>query len=508
MGGDAPRELIEVLRRVEAAAASRRLPCYVVGGLIRDQLLGRSLARPEPQGYLNVDLAIPSRALEFSRHLAGELGGAFVPLDESAGTARIVVAAPPAPPGPGSGPAEGMRIELDLSEFRGPSLEEDLRRRDFTVNAMAVSLRDWLRDPAHPRPIIDPLEGAQALARRALIPCFPGTFEDDPVRVLRAARFVAQLGFALEPSSEPLMRQACPALSAVSGERIRDELMAICETDRAHVAVNALNEIGALEVIIPELSLGRGVAQGGLHHLDVLGHQLETVVQADRILSDFAEFSAPLRQPLADYCAQPLADRRSRKSLIKLSGLLHDVGKPARRTVEPDGEIWFLGHEETGAVLAAAIVERLRLSNREAEMVCRLVRHHLRPGFLSREPQLTRRAIYRFFKELGEDGPGCLLTWWTDRMATRGPRSRLDQLDQQRGRLEELLGAYFFKAEELVKPPRLIDGHRLMAALRLSPGPVVGALLGAIEEAQAEGRIASAEEALALARQALTTLNP
>ena len=193
-------------------------------------------------------------------------------------------------------------------------------------------------------------------------------------------------------------------------------------------------------------------------------------------------------------------ERRSRKALIKLAALLHDVGKPHSRQVHPDGEIWFLGHEQAGEPLARAIVDRLKLSNREADLVCGLVRHHLRPGFLSREPQLTRRAVYRFFKELGEDGPACLLEWWADRMATRGPKSRVDQIDLQRAFVEEMLGAYFFKAEEVVRPPRLVDGHQLMQTLGLAPGPMVGRLLAAIEEAQAEGHVRTADDALVLAR--------
>jgi hypothetical protein len=135
--------------------------------------------------------------------------------------------------------------------------------------------------------------------------------------------------------------------------------------------------------------------------------------------------------------------------------------------------------------------------------VIQLVRHHLRPGFLSREPQLTRRAVYRFFKSLGEDGPACLLMWWADRMATRGSKSRLDQVAEQRGRLEELLDAYFFQAEEVVTPPRLVDGTRLMETFGLAPGPLIGELLGAIEEAQAEGRLRTAAEALDFARARL-----
>ncbi len=136
-------------------------------------------------------------------------------------------------------------------------------------------------------------------------------------------------------------------------------------------------------------------------------------------------------------------------------------------------------------------------------MVCRLVLHHLRPGLLSREPQVTRRAVYRFYKDLGDHGPGCLLEWWADRMATRGMKSRVDQIAQQRAFLEELLNAYFFKAAEVVRPPRLIDGRQLMRTFDLKPGPVIGDLLAAIEEAQAEGRIRSSDEALALAKELL-----
>ncbi|MBI4343368.1 MAG: HD domain-containing protein [Candidatus Omnitrophica bacterium] len=487
---EALSQLQPVLARVEEFARRQGWSCFLVGGFLRDQLLGRDPA------YVNADLAVNHPGLDAGRRLADLLGGTFIALDEAAGSARVVVGQP------------GRRVELDVNQFRGPTLEADLGLRDFTLNAMAVSLADWLRRPHAPQPLIDPLGGRDALARGLLRPCFDGAFEADPVRILRAYRFAAQLGVTLEASADPLIRQAVPGLARVSGERIRDEFLLIFETDRAAPAARALEAAGALEAIIPELGAGRGMDQGPFHHLDVLAHQLEAVAQADRILADFAEFSPPLRPPLGEYCAQQLVERRTRKALIKLGALVHDVGKPSNRQVHPDGEIWFLGHEEGGAELTEEIARRLRLSNRESQMVWRLVRHHLRPGFLSREPQLTRRAVYRFFKDLEDDGPACLLTWWSDRMATRGPQSRLDQVDQQRGRLEELLAAYFFKAEEVVKPPRLVDGRRLMQELCLPPGPAVGQLLAAIEEAQAEGRVRTADEALALARELRKTAQP
>ncbi len=482
MASRIPDAVIAILHRTQAFAQARGVQVYLVGGWLRDQWLGRVRVPP------NVDLAVARGAVALARDLAVHLGGAFVPLDDAAGSARVVVRA-----------GEG-RLELDLSDFRAPTLAEDLARRDVTINAMAISLADWLRHPDSPQPVVDPLGGQQALREGRLEICYAETFQEDPVRILRVARFIAQLGFAGDEPMRARLREAAPLLTRVSGERVREELLAIFATDRAGDAVAMLDELGALEVLIPELGAGRGMRQGDVHHLDVLSHQVETVRQADRLLADCGEFAEPLRAPLVAYCAQELVEGRSRKTLLKLSGLIHDVGKPSSRQIHPDGDIWFIGHEHAGADLAAAIVARLRLANREAAMVCDLVRHHLRPGFLSREPQLTPRAIYRFYKDLGDHGPACVLGWWCDRMATRGPSSRLDQMAQQRSRAEELLHAYFFKAAEVVRPPRLVDGRRLMAALQLPPGPLIGALLDRLEEAQAEGRLRTADEALALAR--------
>ena len=475
-----------VLSQVAAFAKAKKLSLYLVGGFVRDALLQRE------RMPVNIDLAIPVRALEVARQLASSLRGTYICLDQEAATARVVVS------------SGETRVELDLSDFRGRTIEDDLARRDFTINAMAVPLERWRADPTGwTTQLIDPLDGRQALARRRLRACFAQTFVEDPVRILRAFRFAVELDMTLEPSMTPPMAAAVSRLVHVAGERIRDELFAILQTNRAGWALIQLGELGALDVVCPELVPGRGVDQGGYHHLDVLQHQLEAVTQCDRMMTDYTEFAEELRAPLAAYLETEVVERHSRKAMVKLGALYHDVGKPATRRVKADGEIWFLGHEQFGATLADTMTQRLRLSNREAEMIRHLVLFHLRPGHLSREPQLTRRAVFRFYRDLGDDGPACVVMWWADRMATRGPASRLDQLNLQRARFEELLGAYFLQAEEVVRPPRLIDGNHLMRALGLKPGPAVGELLRAIEEAQAEGRLHDKEEALALAREML-----
>src|SRR3989338_6713345 len=202
--------LIQMLTRVQEFAHARRVACFLVGGLVRDQLLDR------PPAYFNVDVAVSRDALAFSRALATHVGGSFVPLDDAVGSARVVLG------------ETAERFELDISDFRGPTLEADLRLRDFTVNAIAIALADWLRDPRHPGPLIDPCDGRAAIARKQLIACYPGTFDEDPVRILRGFRFAAQLEFTLDASLEPLMAKAAPRLVQVSGERLRDELAGGC----------------------------------------------------------------------------------------------------------------------------------------------------------------------------------------------------------------------------------------------------------------------------------------
>ncbi len=477
-----------LLGRIADAARAAGHPVYLVGGLLRDAVLGRPLPS---LSRINVDLAMPSEALAFARRIAGQLDGTYICLDEAQPTARVVFSSP------------AIRVEVDCAQFRGRTIEEDLQRRDFTVNALAIPLEQWCREPQWNARILDPLAGRRDAAEGVLRACFPQTFKEDPVRILRAFRFAAALGFQMDPTMLPLMAAAAPRLAGVSGERIRDELLAVFQTDAAAPAMRALDQLGVLGRLFPELAPGRGMDQGGYHHLDVLGHELETVAQCDRMLRDFAEFTEALRAPMAGYCAVEPVEGRSRKALIKLAGLFHDVGKPATRRVKPDGDIWFLGHEHFGAELIGGVTERLRLANREAETVERLIRSHLRPGHLSREAQLTARAVFRFFRDLGEDGPACLLVWWADRLATRGPSSHVDQIDQQRARLEELLCAYFFKPEEAIAPPKLVDGRQLMAALGLPPGPLIGRLLQAVQEAQAEGRVAGVEEAIRVAREEL-----
>ncbi len=486
MNKETERILKQALMPVQAWAEGARVELFLVGGILRDQAIGR-----EPK-HFNIDFAMSCDTMRLSKELAKELGAAYVPLDDEHGSVRLVIPARDENPFP---------IELDMNDFRGASLEEDLRLRDFTLNAMAMPLQTWLKNSR--AGVTDPLRGLQALKYRRIEACHADTFTQDPLRILRGFRLSAQLGFALEPMTLEWMQASVPALKEVSPERIRDELFAIFETDRAFDAISGMDEIGVMDLLFPEVAHCRDVDQGDFHHLDVMGHLYEAVRQSDLMLADLRDFKPELRKVLKPYIQYQPVEKRSRKALIKLSALLHDIGKPAHRTVNDKGEVWFIGHEHMSATLTGPIMERLALSKRESETVVRIVHQHLRPGFLSRMPELTRRAIYRFYKDLEDDGPGCVLEWWCDRMATRGKTSRTHEIAEQQLRMQAMLEPYFFKPEEVVRPKRFINGNELMQTLNLPASPLIGKILNHIEEAQAEGHVDSVDAALSLAKDYL-----
>ncbi len=253
---------------------------------------------------------------------------------------------------------------------------------------------------------------------------------------------------------------------------------------------------------MPELAVAKGVAQPKEHFWDVLEHSLETVAAVERLLreeggekEDELLTLVPWSAEIAQHFAQEIAGGRTRGALLKLAGLLHDIGKPTTKTIEQDGRMRFLGHAQLGAAMAVQLMERLRFSNRETKMVQLMIEHHMRPGYLVAQEMPSRRAIYRYFRDTAEVGIETLFLTLADHLATRGPTLDLDEWRKHTETTQYILSKWF-EEQATVIPPKLIDGHTLMDRLGLDPGPQIGELLEAVREAQAAGEISTAEEAL------------
>ena len=446
-------------------------PVWLVGGAVRDLLLARALH--------DVDLALPGGSGAVARRLADRLGGAFVPLGEPHGMARVVLAGPPP-------------LQMDLADFRGPSLEADLAGRDVTVDALAVDLHALLRGPAA---IHDPTGGLGDLARRRLRGCGPTAFADDPVRVLRVLRLGHQLGFAIEPETEALARASAPALALVSAERVRDELAHILRAPRSAPAIRQADAWSVLRAILPEVEAMREATQSAPHRFTVWEHSLRALEAADALLADLS-LLAPHDARVAASLAEPTGSGLTRREVWKLAVLLHDVAKPETRSADADGRTRFIGHDRIGADRAVAIAARLRWPGRATEVLARLVRHHLRPMHLGMLDEVTRRARYRFHRDVAEEVPALVCLTIADAAGTDGRAPALVYRGPTRALLESLLAGEEPAAREAAEPP-LVRGEDVMALLDLPPGPPVGRALRQVREAQALGLVSTRDEALA-----------
>ena len=454
-----------LLRAARAAAGPRR-GVVLVGGAVRDALLGRAGA--------DVDLAVPHGALALAERIAARVGATAIVLDADRGAARVA--------GPG--------LQLDLNDWRAPTLQGDLAERDFTVNALAVSLDPLLA--VGRAPIVDPTGGLADLRARRLRPAGPGVLADDPLRALRAVRLEATLGLRLTPAAARLVRATAPALTRVAAERVRDELVALLRLPATGRALRRADALGLLAAILPEIGPMRASTQPAPHRFDVLEHSLRAVDASDRVLLHL-EALAPFGEELAGHVREGLGGMLDRAAVLKLAALLHDVAKPETRRVVA-GRVRFFEHDLIGAAHARDIGERWRLPVRAVTLLERLVRHHLRLMHLGQAGEVTRRARYRFYRDLGPDTRDLLLLALVDGAAVTGASPLA--VWRRAGLIRDLLGGWR-EAESAAAAPPLVRGQDVMARFDLPPGPAVGHLLARAREAQDLGLVRTREEALA-----------
>jgi putative nucleotidyltransferase with HDIG domain len=478
-----------LLTHLVSLLTAQNVEAYLVGGSVRDILLGWPLH--------DYDFAVRGDALVLTRHIADELGGAYVPLDVARNVGRVVLRL-----GQANALLPSSLLNIDLAGLRGPDIQADLLDRDFTVNAMAIDVQRLGEDPP---PVIDPSGGLADLEARVVRAVSEASLRSDPCRLVRAIRVAAQIGGQIESQTRAWLRHNAALLSQTSPERVRDELVRILSLPESADQLQLLDEFGLLEQVFPEVGPMRGVIQSSPHVYDVFDHTLLTVAEAESIadavfaedsgfLGPVADYAGPLAQHLQD---TPIADR-PRWALLELSALFHDIGKPATYSVEPDGRVRFIGHQEVGVLLANQALRRLKFGTREIQIVEAAVRHHMRPLLLGSAPQVSRRAVYRFFRDTGASGLDILLLSLADFRATRGPTLTAEAWQRRLEVVKLFLDRYFQQRAEVVAPPKLIDGHDLTDVFALEPGPQYAVLLEAVREAQAEGLVANRAEALNL----------
>ena len=365
---------------------------WIVGGALRDELLGREVT--------DIDIAVERDPQQAARALAAELRGPVFQLSEAFGAWRVVDR------------REG-RV-YDFAPLQGDTIEEDLAQRDFSVNAMARPLGEGSAAEASATgELIDPLGGRADIEARTLRVLGPAAYENDPLRPLRLARFVAELGFAPDAETERLTAEAAPRVAEASGERVFAELRRLVLAPGALDGLDLADRLGLVRAVLPELAELHEVEQSHYHHLDVYGHTVEVF---ERVVELEREATGELREVLDE----PLGDELTRGQALRFAALLHDIGKPATHAVREDGRVTFMGHDRLGQEMVRSICRRLRTSERLCRFLEGVTRHHLLLGFLVHERPLDRRAVYRYLVRTSPVEVEVTLFSVADRLATRG----------------------------------------------------------------------------------------
>jgi poly(A) polymerase len=472
----AAEPLVKTAREALAGEADE---LWIVGGTVRDALLGRPVR--------DLDLTVRGDSQRVARKLARAVGGPVFPLSEAFGAWRAM--------------DPDRTWTCDVTEMHGEGIDADLARRDFTVNAIAVPL-----DGGEPH---DPQGGLQDLESKALRVIGGPTVEesayaDDPLRPLRLARFAAELDLHPTPDTRHLTQQAAPLVRNAAAERVFQELRRIVSADRVIDGLALSDELGLTAVVLPELYALHGVEQSHFHHLDVHDHTIEVLRCHLALEHDPEGVFGELAEPLDRLMSEPFADELTGWQALRFAALLHDCGKPATRGVRPDGRVTFIGHDKAGAEMIRDLCRRLKTSERLRELLAGVTRHHLVLGFLVHERPLSRERIYEYLQRCQPVEVEVTLLTCADRLATRGKNAE-DAIKKHLDLARELMAEALEWRADPPEPP--LRGGELAEELGIDPGPELGELLARLREARFTGEAETREEAVALARR-LREQNP
>jgi poly(A) polymerase len=439
---------------------------YMVGGSVRDLLLDR-----RPADY---DIAVLENPEKYADLLAKRMHGRVVRIGKQGLEILRVVS---------------THGTVDVSPVRGESILTDLIQRDFTINAIAYDLTS--------NKLIDPLDGRFDLEKKMLRMASKEIFRKDPVRLVRAYRIGALLGFTLDAGTISSITANARLIRSSAPERIRQELFQLLALPNAYDYLSGMADTGLLTAIVPELSRLRGCLQNSRHDYDVYGHTLRAICHLEDLINRL--------EPLSPVCRQQARQHLTggKRALLKWAMLLHDIGKPLVRTIDNQGNIRFYGHPRTSADLAAGICKDLRFSSRETEYTRLVVQHHMRPFFLyssHHKGTLTRKGRLRFFMACGAETPGVLLHAMADRM---GKKETNENRDPFIDFINILMDDFFSDFSPKKSGPALITGHDLIREFGLPPSPIFKSILGSVEEARFLNDVKNREEALHHARNFL-----
>lgn len=433
---------------------------YLVGGSVRDWIIDNNIE------FVDRDISIKN-AEEFAQTVAAQFEGTLITLDSENKIYRVVL--------------KDKVNFLDISEMQGDSIEADLLRRDFTINAIAYDLKN--------RKFVDVTGGIDDIQNKHLRHIKDENFVDDPLRILRAFRFYATTGFSFSVELENALKKYMDLTLKPAAERINCEIMKLFGGNYAAKSLLKMEELGVLELIFPNVAEMRKVPPNTHHHLDLLHHVIETVNQIELLYEESSEIEKRHLNSI-DFGGYP------RINHLKLAGFLHDIGKFSTWTVEDSGRHRFIKHDDVGSKMVVSILRNMKFSKKQIDYVSSMIKNHIYPSNVIAAPELNEKVIMRYIRKMNEDVIDNIMLAKADRLSARGVDITSQMVEDNINGLNKLLNFYFDKKSTLKPLPKLLDGIEIMQIKGIKQSPNLGIIIKALQEAQLNGDINTKDEAI------------
>ena len=433
---------------------------YLVGGSVRDYLIGKAT---HDRDIIVTD----ENAKNYALKLNEILNSTFVSLDEENNIYRLV-----------------MPDKINYIDITNPidnSLEKDLMRRDLTMNALAIDLKNF--------ELIDIVGGITDIKNKIINYIIKENFKDDPLRLLRAYRFQAIYGFKLSSETTFAICEYSNLIKKPAIERINYEILRLFNGKYADKALINMDKSGILDEIFPFVKELKKIPPNTHHHLDLFNHSIETVKQI-QLLYENSQEKVKKHLNSIDFGGH------SRLAHLKLSGFMHDIGKFSTWTIEEDGRHRFIKHDDVGSKISKDFLKKNLYSNKQIEYISTMIKYHIYPSSVMSSPEINNKVMMRYIRRMGNNSIDEIILSQADRLSARGPAITNEIIENNINALNKLLNFYLENCETLKPLPKLLNGNDIMKITGIKPSKKLGEIVNALHEAQISGDVITQEHAI------------
>lgn len=434
---------------------------YLVGGTIRDFYLDKE--------NFDKDIVVNKvDAEKFAKSLAQSMDATFIALDDINKIYRIVL--------------KDKINFIDIASLVGNTIDEDLNRRDLTINAIAIDLKTF--------EIIDVTDGINDLKTKRIRHISEQNFIDDPLRLLRVYRFAAMLGYDLDSKLTKIIKKHSKKIVQSAVERINYEFLKLFSGSYAAKILLQMDETGLLKEILPILEELKKVPPNLHHHLNLFEHSIEVVKQIQEIYENSPE-------EVKEHLQQSDFGGATRLAHLKLAGLLHDIGKPSTWTIEEDtGKHRFIKHDDIGSKMGLNILKQMKFSKKQRDYIGKMIKYHIYPSHVVCAPELNDKIYMRFIRKMENEAIDVITLAKADRLSARGEEIT-DKIVEKNISSLNCLQEFYLSIKTTLEPlPKLLSGEEIMEILDLKPSKELGDIIKSLQEAQLAGNITTKKEAL------------